>query len=113
MDQTGKTSAFEGAGARRGIGWIIIAVILGEATWALIVSVMNNLVVPWLGDVMGQSSGLPTSFTQRPAAGRVKPIRSSASMAPVEPIRIGPEATSASLQASSPSTLPVSGTRPE
>jgi hypothetical protein len=27
---------------------------------------MNNLVVPWLGDVMGQSSGLPTSFTQRP-----------------------------------------------
>src|SRR5689334_14971838 len=43
-----------------------MAVILGEAIWNLIVSVMNNLVVPWLGDVMGQSSGLPTSFTQRP-----------------------------------------------
>ena len=27
---------------------------------------MNNLVVPWLGDVMVQASGLPTSFTQRP-----------------------------------------------
>lgn len=51
---------------RRLIGRIIIAVILGEAIWALIVSVMNNLVVPWLGDVMGQSSGLPTSFVQRP-----------------------------------------------
>ena len=43
-----------------------MAVILGEAIWGLIVSVMNNVVVPWLGDVMGQSSGLPTSFTQRP-----------------------------------------------
>ena len=27
---------------------------------------MSNVVVPWLGDVMGQSAGLPTSFTQRP-----------------------------------------------
>ena len=27
---------------------------------------MNHVFVPWLGDVMGQSSGLPTSFTQRP-----------------------------------------------
>ena len=43
-----------------------MAVILGEAIWGLIVSVMNNVVVPWLGDVMGQSAGLPTSFTQRP-----------------------------------------------
>ena len=51
---------------RRWIGRIIIAVLLGEALWGLIVSVMNNLVVPWLGDFMGQSSGLPTSFTQRP-----------------------------------------------
>ncbi len=51
---------------RRWIGRIIIAVILGEAVWTLIVSVMNNLIVPWLGDVMGQSSGLPTSFVQRP-----------------------------------------------
>jgi hypothetical protein len=66
MDQTVKTFTSEGAGARKWIGRIIMAVILGEAIWSLIVSVMNNLVVPWLGDVMGQSSGLPTSFTQRP-----------------------------------------------
>jgi large-conductance mechanosensitive channel len=63
MDQIEKTFTSE---PRRLIGRIIIAVILGEAIWAMIVSIMNNLVVPWLGDVMGQSSGLPTSFVQRP-----------------------------------------------
>jgi hypothetical protein len=57
-----------GADARKWIGRIIMALILGEAIWSLIVSVINNLVVPWLGDVMGQASGLPTSFTQRAAA---------------------------------------------
>ena len=51
---------------RRWIGRIIIAVILGEAVWTLIVSVMNNVFVPWLGDLMGPSTGLPTSFVQRP-----------------------------------------------
>jgi len=51
---------------RRWIGRIIIAVILGEAVWTLIVSVMNNVIVPWLGDLMGPSAGLPTSFVQRP-----------------------------------------------
>src|SRR5438445_12629237 len=66
MDQTVKTFTSEGADARKWIGRIIMAVILGEAIWNLVVSVMNNLVVPWLGDVFGQSSGLPTSFTQRP-----------------------------------------------
>jgi hypothetical protein len=76
MDQPGRTFTPEGpdtrqtethkAGTHNWIGQIIVAVILGEAIWNLIVSVMNNLVVPWLGDVMGQSSGLPTSFTQRP-----------------------------------------------
>src|SRR5947209_13201456 len=66
MDQTVKTFTSEGADARKWIGRIIMAVILGEAIWSLIVSIMNNLVVPWLGDVMGQASGLPTSFTQRP-----------------------------------------------
>src|SRR5690348_16511307 len=66
MDQTGKASVLQGATARQWVGWIMVAVILGEAVWGLIVSVMNNLIVPWLGDVMGQSSGLPTSFTQRP-----------------------------------------------
>jgi large-conductance mechanosensitive channel len=51
---------------RRWIVRIIIAVILGEAVWTLIVSVMNNVIVPWLGDLMGPSAGLPTSFVQRP-----------------------------------------------
>src|SRR5438552_9378895 len=76
MDQSGRTFTHGGldtretetrkTGTRNWIGQIIVAVILGEAIWNLIVSVMNNLIVPWLGDVMGQSSGLPTSFTQRP-----------------------------------------------
>lgn len=51
---------------RRWIGRLLVAVIVGEGIWNLIVSLMNNVIVPWLGDVMGQSSGLPTSFTQRP-----------------------------------------------
>ncbi len=142
MDRTGKASVLEGANARQWIGWIIIAVILGEAIWGLIVSIMNNLIVPWLGDVMGQSSGLPTSFTQRPynypdlfvsmlefciaglvaailnyflqpGAERAKPARIPAAMAPVEPIRVGPPASSALLQAAAPSSPPLSGTRPE
>lgn len=66
MDQPVKPFTSDGTDTRRWTGRLIIAVILGEAIWGLIVSVMNNLVVPWLGDVMGQSSGLPTSFTQRP-----------------------------------------------
>jgi len=66
MDQTAKNFLSDGMDARKWTGRILMAVILGEAIWNLIVSVMNNLVVPWLGDVMGQSSGLPTSFTRRP-----------------------------------------------
>ena len=66
MDQPVRSFPPDRADTRRLIGRVIVAVILGEAIWALIVSVMNNLIVPWLGDVMGQSSGLPTSFVQRP-----------------------------------------------
>jgi len=66
MDQAVKPFMSEATDTRRWIARIIMAVILGEAIWGLIISVMNNVVVPWLGDVMGQSSGLPTSFTQRP-----------------------------------------------
>ncbi len=134
MDQTVKTITSEGADARKWIGRIIMAVILGEAIWSLIVSIMNNLVVPWLGDMMGQASGLPTSFTQRPydypdlfvsvlefciagivavmlnyflqrqRAGSVKPVKSSAPTGPVEPARVGPQATAAAAttQATSP-----------
>jgi hypothetical protein len=66
MDSPAQTFSSDYLDRRRWVGGVIIAVILGEAIWGLVVSVMNNLVVPWLGDVMGQSSGLPTSFTQRP-----------------------------------------------
>jgi large-conductance mechanosensitive channel len=140
MDQTVKTFTSEGADARKWFGRIIMAVILGEAIWNLIVSVMNNLVVPWLGDVVGQSSGLPTSFTQRPydypdvfvsvlefciagivavllnyflhrqRAGRVKPVKSSAPTAPVEPARVIPQAAAAA--ATTQATSPVAPPAP-
>ena len=122
MDQPAKPFTSEGADTRRWMGRIIIAVILGEAFWGLIVSVMNNVFVPWLGDAMGQSSGLPTSFTQRPynypdlfisvfefciaglvaavlnyffqrpATRRVKPSKSSVPASPPGPIRVVPQA---------------------
>jgi large-conductance mechanosensitive channel len=125
VDQQVKAFTSEGADARKWIGRIIMAVILGQAIWNLIVAVMNNLVVPWLGDVMEQSSGFPSSFTQRPydypdlfvsvlefciagivalilnyffqrqRVGRVKPGESSAPIAPVEPARVVPQAAAA------------------
>ncbi len=66
MDQPAKPFTSGSADTRRWMGRLIIAVILGEALWGLIVSLVNNVFVPWLGDAMGPSSGLPTSFTQRP-----------------------------------------------
>ena len=140
MEQTVKTFTSEGADARKWIGRIIMAVILGEAIWSLIVSIMNNLVVPWLGDVMGQASGLPASFTQRPydypdlfvsvlefciagivavmlnyflqwqRAGRVKLVKSSAPAAPLEPARVVPQATAAA--ATTQATSPVAPPAP-
>lgn len=133
MDQTMKPFSSEAMDTRRWIARIIMAVILGEAIWGLIVSVMNNLVVPWLGDVMGQSSGLPTSFTQRPynypelfvsvlqfciaalvaavlnyffQAGTTKTIRtvkSSAPAAAVEPARVFPQPTTTAALTQTPS----------
>src|SRR5205823_12110795 len=121
MNQTTKTFTPERADARKWIGRIMMAVILGEAIWNLIVSVMNNLVVPWLGDVMGPTSRVPTSFTQRPydypdlvvsiaefciavivaailnylfqrkRAGQVKRAMSSVLAAPVESARSAPQ----------------------
>ena len=108
-------------------------------------SIMNNLVVPWLGDVMGQASGLPASFTQRPydypdlfvsvlefciagivalmlnyflqrqRAGSVKPVKSSAATAPVEPARIVPQAgtAAATTQAMSPVASPAPVAKPD
>ena len=139
MDQA-KTFTSEGPDARKWMGRIIIAVILGEAIWSLIVSVMNNVVVPWLGDVVGQSSGLPASFTQRPynypdlfvsiaevciagiaavilnyffnrpRGGSVSPVP----IAPVEPARVVPQAVSVvKTQGTSPVVAPAPRTRPD
>jgi hypothetical protein len=102
---------------------------------------MNNLVVPWLGDVMGQSSRLPTSFTQRPydypdlfvsilefciagtlavilnyffqrqREGRVKPVNGPV---PVEPARVVPQAVMvANTQGTSAVALPAAATKPD
>jgi len=136
MDQTMKPNS-EGTDTRRWIARIIMAVVLGEAIWGLIVSVMNNVVVPWLGDVMGQSAGLPTSFTQRPynypdlfvsilefgiaalvaavlnyffQAPTTKAITAVKSSAPaVEPVRVFPQptTTAALTQPPSPYTPPA------
>jgi len=143
MHQTLKTFTSEGADARKWFGRIIMAVVLGEAIWSLIVSVMNNLVVPWLGDVMGPSSGLPTSFTQRPydypelfisvlefciagilavmlnyflqrqRAGRVKPVRSSVPTAPVEPTLVVPQAAAAAGTTQATSPAPSALAKPD
>src|SRR3984893_3840667 len=127
MEQPVKRFNSDGGDTGLWFGRIIIAVLLGEALWGLIVSVMNNVVVPWLGDVMGQSSGLPTSFTQRPynypelfvsvfefciagllaavlnyffqrpSARRVKTLKSSVPAAPIGPVRVVPQAAMSSV----------------
>ncbi len=131
MDQTMKPAG--ATDTRRWIARIIMAVILGEAIWSLIVSVMNNVVVPWLGDVMGQSAGLPTSFTQRPynypdlfvsvmefgiaalvaavlnyffqgrTAKTIKTAKSSAPAAAAEPVRVFPQPISTASLTQTPS----------
>jgi large-conductance mechanosensitive channel len=142
-DQTVKAFTSEKSDTRKLIGRIIIAVIVGEAIWSLIVSVMNNLVVPWLGDVLGQSSGLPASFTQRPydypdlfisivefcVAGliavilnyffqrqrteRVKPVKSVVATAPVEPARVIPEAVTTVAKTTPPVAPPAFLVKPD
>jgi hypothetical protein len=137
MDQAVKTLTSEGSDARKWMGRIIAAVILGEAIWSLIVSVMNNLVVPWLGDVLGQSSGLPASFTQRPydypdlfvsilevciagtmavilnyffgrqKSGSVKAVKSPVPIAPVEPVGVVPQAVAAVVRTQATSPVAV------
>src|SRR5689334_17864836 len=62
MDQ--KTFAGDAVNSRQWTGRLLMGVILGLAIWNLIVSVMSNVVVPWLGALMGQDAGLPASFTR-------------------------------------------------
>lgn len=138
MDQSVKPFTPEGADARRWVGRLIIAVLLGEAIWNLIVSVMNNLFVPWLGDVMGQSSGLPTSFTQRPynypdlfvsvfeaciagliaavlnyfvqrpTARKMKTVQGPVPVTPVQLLRTIPQAAPSAIPSPIPSAIPPS-----
>jgi len=139
MDQSVKTVLpSDGADGRGWIGRIIIAVILGEAIWGLIVSVMNNVIVPWLGDVMGQSGGLPTSFTQRPynypdlfvsifefciaclvaailnyffqrpRAARVRSVKSAISAVPAAPMQVIPQ----SVAIPPPTSAPINQAAP-
>jgi hypothetical protein len=55
MDEIPRTSAPESSAADTGkwIGRVLIAVILAEGIWGLIVSVTNNLVLPLLARTMG------------------------------------------------------------
>ncbi|HZQ68044.1 MAG TPA: hypothetical protein VFA68_05940 [Terriglobales bacterium] len=66
MDERPRAFPPDAVDARRWMGRLLIAVIVGEGIWNLIVSLMNNVVVPWIGYVLGPSSGLPASFIQRP-----------------------------------------------
>lgn len=140
MDPTAKTFPSDNLDTRRWIGRIIMAVILGEAIWSLIVAVMNNLIVPWLGDVLGPTSGLPASFTQRPynypdffvsvvefcvavivavvlnhffqrqTVARARPVEHSAPAALPEPARIAPQAPT--IAAMPPARSPVTPPAP-
>jgi hypothetical protein len=46
----------------RWIGRLLIAVILGEGIWGLIVSVTNNLILPFLARIMGTDARSPLSL---------------------------------------------------
>jgi len=52
MDDTSRTSSPE-LSAGKWIGRVLIAVLLGEGIWGLIVSVTNNLILPLLARTMG------------------------------------------------------------
>jgi len=62
MDDTAKNT--DPAALRRWTGRTLMAVIFGLAIWNLIVSLMENVITPWLGTLMGQNTALPASFTR-------------------------------------------------
>ena len=61
MDQTPRMSSPESPAQDVGkwIGRVLIAVILGEGIWGLIVSLTNNLVLPFLARTMGADAQSP------------------------------------------------------
>jgi hypothetical protein len=61
MDQTSETSSSQAPAADTGkwIGLLLIAVLVGEGVWGLIVSLTNNLVLPFLSRTMGADPQSP------------------------------------------------------
>jgi hypothetical protein len=59
MDETPKSPAPESSDSRRWIGRILMAVILGEAIWSLLVSITNNLALPAMARVVGGDAESP------------------------------------------------------
>ena len=61
MDQTPRTSPLESTAPDVGkwIGRVLIAVLLGEGIWGLIVSLTNHLVLPFLARTMGADAQSP------------------------------------------------------
>lgn len=62
MEDTSRTSPAPAPDAGRWIGRLLIAVILGEGIWGLIVSVTNNLILPYMARTMGTDSRSPLSL---------------------------------------------------
>jgi hypothetical protein len=61
MDETPRTFSPEASAADAGkwIGRVVIAVVLAEGIWGFIVSVTNNLILPWLARTMGGDAQSP------------------------------------------------------
>jgi hypothetical protein len=59
MDETAKSPAPESSDSRRWIGRILMAVVLGEAIWSLLVSITNNLALPAMARVVGGDAQSP------------------------------------------------------
>jgi cell division septation protein DedD len=61
MDEPSKTLATEPSAGNTGkwIGRVMIAVLLGEGIWGLIVSLTNNLLLPFLSRTMGADAQSP------------------------------------------------------
>ena len=59
MDDTSRTPSPEPSSAGKWIGRVLIAVLLGEGIWGLIVSFTNNLILPLLARTMGGDAQSP------------------------------------------------------
>ena len=62
MDDIARTSPAPAPDTGKWIGRLLIAVILGEGIWGLIVSITNNLILPFLARIMGTDARSPLSL---------------------------------------------------